>query len=99
MPLGSGGALETRLDSLLSHPDSCPTDGVHLIPQVHPTRARPGVLPLLPNLRLVLDVEVHDGNQTAAVHGAPGLWALLDRLAGTAGQHCYGALVAGATKA
>jgi hypothetical protein len=25
--LGSGGALETRRDSLLSHPDSCPADG------------------------------------------------------------------------
>lgn len=35
---------------------------------------------LIANLRLVLDVEVHDGNQTAAKHGAPGLWALLDRL-------------------
>src|SRR5271165_5579303 len=30
--LGSGGALETRWASLLSHPDSCPTDGVHLTP-------------------------------------------------------------------
>src|ERR1039457_6834102 len=30
LPLRSGGALETRWDSLLSHPDSCPTDGVHL---------------------------------------------------------------------
>src|ERR1700722_19977015 len=29
-PLGSRGTLETRRDSLLSHPDSCPTDGVHL---------------------------------------------------------------------
>jgi hypothetical protein len=29
-PLGSGGALETRWDSLLSQPDSCPADGVHL---------------------------------------------------------------------
>jgi hypothetical protein len=28
--LGSGGTLETRRGSLLSHPDSCPTDGVHL---------------------------------------------------------------------
>ena len=35
---------------------------------------------LIANLRLVLDVEVHDGNQTAAKHGAPGLWALLDRM-------------------
>jgi hypothetical protein len=35
---------------------------------------------LIANLRLVLDVEVHDGNQTAAKHGAPGLWVLLDRL-------------------
>src|ERR1019366_7600561 len=30
LPLRSGGALETRWDSRLSHPDSCPTDGVHL---------------------------------------------------------------------
>jgi hypothetical protein len=28
---------------------------------------------LIANPRLVLDVEVHDGNQTAAKHGAPGL--------------------------
>jgi len=35
---------------------------------------------LIANLRLVLDVEVHDGNQTASTYGAPGLWGLLDRL-------------------
>ena len=35
---------------------------------------------LIANLRLVLDVEVHDGNQTASKHGARGLWAMLDRL-------------------
>ena len=28
--LGPGGTLETRRGSLLSHPDFCPTDGVHL---------------------------------------------------------------------
>ena len=46
---------------------------------------------LFSNLRLVLDVEVHDGNQTAAVHGAPGLWALLDRL----GRDCWPKLLRG----
>jgi hypothetical protein len=46
---------------------------------------------LFSNLRLVLDVEVHDGNQTAAVHGAPGLWALLDRL----GRDCWPELLRG----
>jgi hypothetical protein len=35
---------------------------------------------LMANLRLVLDVEVLAGNQNAAKHSAPGLWALLDRL-------------------
>jgi hypothetical protein len=48
---------------------------------------------LIANLRLVLDVEVHDGNQTAAKHGAPGLWALLDRL----GRECWPALLRGDT--
>ena len=32
------------------------------------------------NLRLVLDVEVQAGNQSAAVYSAPGLWALLERM-------------------
>jgi hypothetical protein len=31
-------------------------------------------------LRLILDVEVQAGNQTASKHSAPGLWELLDRL-------------------
>src|SRR5713101_1156374 len=35
---------------------------------------------MLANLRLVLEVEVQAGNQHAAKHSAPGLWALLDRL-------------------
>jgi len=48
---------------------------------------------LIANLRLVLDVEVHDGNQTAAKHGAPGLWALLDRL----GRDCWPTLLRGDT--
>jgi hypothetical protein len=48
---------------------------------------------LIANLRLVLDVEVHDGNQTAAKHGAPGLWALLDRL----DRACWPALLRGDT--
>jgi hypothetical protein len=48
---------------------------------------------LIANLRLVLDVEVHDGNQTASKHGAPGLWALLDRL----GRDCWPALLRGDT--
>jgi len=46
---------------------------------------------LIANLRLVLDVEVHDGNQTSSKHGAPGLWALLDRV----GQDCRPALLRG----
>ncbi len=46
---------------------------------------------LIANLRLVLDVEVHDGNQTSSKHGAPGLWALLDRL----GRDCWPALLRG----
>jgi hypothetical protein len=48
---------------------------------------------LIANLRLVLDVEIHDGNQTAAKHGAPGLWALLDRL----GRECWPSLLRGDT--
>jgi hypothetical protein len=32
------------------------------------------------NTRLVLDVETHPGNQTAASYTMPGLWAYLDRL-------------------
>ena len=35
---------------------------------------------LMANLRLVLEVEVQDGNQTASKYSAPGLWALLSRL-------------------
>jgi hypothetical protein len=35
---------------------------------------------ILANLRLVLEVEVHAGDQHAAKHSAAGLWALLDRL-------------------
>ena len=35
---------------------------------------------LIANLRLVLDVEVQAGNQTASKHSSPGLWALLERL-------------------
>ena len=35
---------------------------------------------ILANLRLILEVEVQAGNQHAAKHSAPGLWALLDRL-------------------
>jgi len=31
-------------------------------------------------LRLILDVEVQAGNQTASKYSAPGLWELLDRL-------------------
>jgi hypothetical protein len=48
---------------------------------------------LIANLRLVLDVEVHDGNQTASKHGAPGLWAMLDRL----GRDCWPWLLRGDT--
>ncbi len=36
---------------------------------------------ILANLRMVLDVEVQAGNQTAAVFAQPELWALLDGLA------------------
>ena len=32
------------------------------------------------NLRLILDVEVQAGNQTASQYRAPGLWELLTRL-------------------
>ncbi len=32
------------------------------------------------NIRLILDVEVQPGNQTAACYTLPGLWAFLDRL-------------------
>ena len=35
---------------------------------------------ILANLRLVLDVDVMPGNQHAANHSAPGLWALLERV-------------------
>jgi len=35
---------------------------------------------ILANLRLVLDVDVMPGNQHAANHSAPGLWALLARI-------------------
>jgi len=35
---------------------------------------------ILANLRLVLDVDVMAGNQHAANHSAPGLWALLGRI-------------------
>ena len=35
---------------------------------------------LIANLRLVLEVEVQSGKQTASKHSAPGLWALLQRL-------------------
>ena len=48
---------------------------------------------LMANPRLVLDVEVHDGNQTAAKHGAPGLRASLDRL----GRDCWPSLLRGDT--
>lgn len=46
---------------------------------------------LVANLRLVLDVEVHAGNETASVHGSPGLWALLERL----GRDCWPKLLRG----
>ena len=46
---------------------------------------------LVANLRLVLDVEVHAGNQHASKHSAPGLWALLDRL----GPNCQPSLLRG----
>jgi len=35
---------------------------------------------MIANLRLILDVEVQAGNQSAAAYSAPGLWTLLDRL-------------------
>ena len=46
---------------------------------------------LIANLRLVLDVEVHAGNEQSSKHGAPGLWALLDRL----GRECWPTLLRG----
>src|SRR4051794_2104983 len=35
---------------------------------------------MVANLRLMLDVEVHPGNQQTSKHSAAGLWGLLDRL-------------------
>ena len=35
---------------------------------------------MIANLRLVLDVEVKPGTDTASCHSSPGLWELLDRL-------------------
>lgn len=35
---------------------------------------------MIANLRLILDVEVQAGNQSAAQYSAPGLWALLERI-------------------
>ena len=35
---------------------------------------------MIANLRLILEVEVQAGNQSAAMYSAPGLWALLDRI-------------------
>ena len=35
---------------------------------------------ILANLRLILDVDVMPGNEHAANHAAPGLWALLERI-------------------
>lgn len=35
---------------------------------------------MMANLRLVLDVEVRPGTETAAKYSAPGLWSLLDRI-------------------
>jgi hypothetical protein len=35
---------------------------------------------LIANLRLILEVEVQSGKQTASKHSSPGLWALLQRL-------------------
>jgi hypothetical protein len=35
---------------------------------------------MIANLRLILEVEVQDGDQSSAAYSAPGLWALLDRM-------------------
>ncbi|MDP1573366.1 MAG: transposase [Coxiellaceae bacterium] len=35
---------------------------------------------MIANLRLILDVEVQAGNQSASSYSAPGLWSLLDRI-------------------
>ena len=35
---------------------------------------------MIANLRLILDVEVQAGNQSASCYSAPGLWSLLDRI-------------------
>ncbi len=35
---------------------------------------------MMANLRLILEVEVQAGNQSAACYSAPGLWALLGRI-------------------
>ena len=35
---------------------------------------------MIANLRLILEVEVQAGNQSAAKYSAPGLWTLLERI-------------------
>ena len=35
---------------------------------------------MIANLRLILEVEVQAGNQSASSYSAPGLWSLLDRI-------------------
>jgi len=41
---------------------------------------RPSHTYLMANLRLVLEVEVQAGNQSASAYSASGLWALLERI-------------------
>lgn len=38
------------------------------------------IIYFITNLRLVLDVEVQAGNQSASKHSSPGLWHLLERI-------------------
>jgi hypothetical protein len=42
---------------------------------------------MIANLRLILDVEVKPGTDTAASHSSPGLWELLDRLPRSSWPH------------
>jgi len=46
---------------------------------------------MIGNLRLMLDVDIHAGNETAATHTTPGVWRLLQRIPRT----CWPAFIRG----
>jgi hypothetical protein len=86
-----GRGIGTRWDSLLSHPNSCPTNGVHLIPFSYPRQADPltgrtqGVLdrcettdtcPLIVHAATVL--EMWDGRQSLGLTDPLGLHDVAD---------------------